>query len=40
MGLMGRVMIPEGEDPRLVDLFHRILDKDPKTRIKMPELRV
>ena len=31
--------IPEGEDSNLVDLFHRILDKDPATRIKMPELR-
>jgi len=36
----GSVFIPEDEDPNLVDLFHRILDKDPETRIKMPELRV
>jgi [calcium/calmodulin-dependent protein kinase] kinase len=35
-----RVFIPQGEDPNLVDLFHRILDKDPGTRIKMAELRV
>jgi calcium/calmodulin-dependent protein kinase kinase 2 len=35
-----RVSIPEDEDPNLVDLFRRILDKDPNTRIKMPELRV
>jgi serine/threonine protein kinase len=34
------VFIPEDEDPNLVDLFHRILDKEPETRIKMPELRV
>lgn len=36
----GRVFIPQDEDPNLVDLFHRILDKNPETRIKMPELRV
>jgi len=35
-----RVSIPDNEDPNLVDLFHRILDKDPDSRIKMPELRV
>lgn len=35
-----RVFIPQDEDPNLVDLFRRILDKDPGTRIKMPELRV
>jgi calcium/calmodulin-dependent protein kinase kinase 2 len=34
------VSIPEDEDPNLVDLFHRILDKNPDARIKMPELRV
>jgi calcium/calmodulin-dependent protein kinase kinase 2 len=32
--------IPEGEDPALVDLFRRILQKDPTKRITMPELRV
>ena len=35
-----RVSIPDDEDPNLVDLFHRILDKDSDSRIKMPELRV
>ena len=34
------VYIPEDEDPNLVDLFRKILDKDPTTRIKMPQLRV
>jgi len=34
------VYIPEDEDPNLVDVFHKILDKDPTTRIKMPQLRV
>lgn len=32
--------LPEDEDPLLVDLFYRILEKDPKKRIKMGELRV
>ena len=36
----GRVLIPENEDRNLMDLFCKILDKDPVTRIKMPELRV
>ena len=35
-----RPYIPAGEDPLLMDLFHRILDKNPATRIKMSELRV
>ena len=35
-----RADIPKDEEPNLVDLFHTILDKDPDTRIKMPELRV
>ena len=34
------VHIPKDEDPNLVDLFTKILDKDPATRIKMPQLRV
>ena len=34
------VDIPKEEDPNLADLFHKILDKDPATRIKMPQLRV
>lgn len=33
-------VLPEGETPELVDLFGRILEKDPEKRIKMPELRV
>lgn len=32
--------IPEEENPTLVDLFKRILEKDPEKRIQMPELRV
>jgi calcium/calmodulin-dependent protein kinase kinase 2 len=32
--------IPEDESPGLIDLFRRILEKDPEKRIKMPELRV
>jgi [calcium/calmodulin-dependent protein kinase] kinase len=32
--------IPEGENSALVDLFRRILQKDPTKRITMPELRV
>ena len=32
--------IPEDENPEIVDLFRRILDKDPEKRIKMPMLRV
>jgi serine/threonine protein kinase len=35
-----RVDIPKDEEPNLVDLFQKILDKNPDTRIKMPELRV
>ncbi|KAG6018320.1 hypothetical protein E4U41_003974 [Claviceps citrina] len=31
--------IPEGEDPDFVDLMSRILEKDPKRRITMSELR-
>ncbi|KXJ94220.1 kinase-like domain-containing protein [Microdochium bolleyi] len=33
------VPIPAGEDPIFVDLLSRILDKNPETRISMPELR-
>ncbi|RIA95801.1 kinase-like domain-containing protein [Glomus cerebriforme] len=33
------IKIPEGTDPDLVDLFHKILEKDPEKRITMPELR-
>ncbi|KAG9295334.1 hypothetical protein G9A89_013363 [Geosiphon pyriformis] len=33
------VYLPPGMDPNLLDLFHKILDKDPQTRIAMPELR-
>ncbi|KKF92716.1 Calcium/calmodulin-dependent protein kinase kinase 1 [Ceratocystis platani] len=36
---MKRHVLPEGESPEFVDLMDRILDKDPLTRIKMPELR-
>ncbi|GBB86679.1 hypothetical protein RclHR1_13050008 [Rhizophagus clarus] len=32
--------IPEGTDPDLEDLFHKILEKDPEKRITMRELRV
>lgn len=32
--------IPEGENPLLVDLFRRVLEKDPEKRIQMPQLRV
>jgi [calcium/calmodulin-dependent protein kinase] kinase len=32
--------IPEDENPDLVDLFRRILEKDPEKRIKMSMLRV
>lgn len=32
--------IPEDEDASFVDLMHKLLDKNPDTRIKMPELRV
>ncbi|MCJ1307564.1 hypothetical protein MMC25_001211 [Agyrium rufum] len=31
--------IPEGADPQLVDLLHRLLEKDPSKRITIPELR-
>ncbi|KAI6785762.1 Calcium/calmodulin-dependent protein kinase kinase-like protein [Emericellopsis cladophorae] len=31
--------IPEDESPLLIDLFRRILEKDPEKRIAMPELR-
>jgi len=33
-------VLPEGETPELVDLFNRILEKDPEKRITMSELRV
>jgi calcium/calmodulin-dependent protein kinase kinase 2 len=33
-------VLPEGENPEFVDLMNRILEKDPKKRIKMAELRV
>ncbi|RDA95746.1 hypothetical protein CP533_5073 [Ophiocordyceps camponoti-saundersi (nom. inval.)] len=33
------VKVPDGEDPDFVDLMHRILDKDPNSRITMAELR-
>ncbi|PKY13390.1 kinase-like protein [Rhizophagus irregularis] len=32
--------IPEGTDPDLKDLFHKVLEKDPAKRITMQELRV
>lgn len=32
--------IPDDGNPVLVDLFRRILEKDPEKRIQMPELRV
>jgi serine/threonine protein kinase len=32
--------LPPDENPDFVDLMNRILEKDPKKRIKMPELRV
>ena len=32
--------VPPGENPDLVDLFNRILDKNPDSRITMAELRV
>lgn len=32
--------LPDDENPDLVDLFHKILEKDPKKRITMTELRV
>lgn len=32
--------IPEDENPTLVDLFRRLLEKDPEKRIQMSELRV
>lgn len=32
--------IPEGQNPDLIDLFSKILEKDPEKRIKMPDLRV
>ena len=32
--------LPENESPLLSDLFSKIFDKDPETRIKMDELRV
>ncbi|RDA86725.1 hypothetical protein CP532_4209, partial [Ophiocordyceps camponoti-leonardi (nom. inval.)] len=31
--------VPDDEDPNFADLLHRILDKDPNTRITMAELR-
>ncbi|KAG9254921.1 calcium/calmodulin-dependent protein kinase [Emericellopsis atlantica] len=31
--------IPEDESPLLIDLFSKILEKDPEKRIEMPELR-
>lgn len=34
------IKLPEDEDPDFVDLMHKILEKDPDKRIKMPELRV
>lgn len=35
-----RPSIPDDENPQLVDLFDRILEKDPAERIKMAQLRV
>jgi [calcium/calmodulin-dependent protein kinase] kinase len=32
--------LPEGEQPEFLDLMTRILEKDPKKRIQMSELRV
>lgn len=32
--------IPSSCEPELADLFSRLLDKNPKTRITMAELRV
>jgi calcium/calmodulin-dependent protein kinase kinase 2 len=32
--------LPPAENPDFVELMHRLLDKDPKTRISMAELRV
>lgn len=32
--------LPKDENPDFVDLMHRILDKNPETRITMPQLRV
>jgi calcium/calmodulin-dependent protein kinase kinase 2 len=32
--------IPPDEDPNLVDLLHRVLQKDPEQRMTMAELRV
>ena len=34
------VQYDDVDDPHFIDLMNRILDKDPKTRIKMDELRV
>ncbi|KAA8909577.1 kinase-like domain-containing protein [Sphaerosporella brunnea] len=33
------VRLPDDVDPELADLLHKILEKDPAKRIKMPELR-
>ncbi len=35
-----RIEVPEGTDPDLADLLHKILEKDPSKRITMPKLRV
>lgn len=34
------LVLGDEENPDFVDLMHKVLDKDPETRIKMPELRV
>lgn len=35
-----QVEIESGCEPEFCDLLHKLLDKDPKTRITMPDLRV
>lgn len=34
------LQLPDDENPDLKDLLRRLLDKDPRSRIQMPELRV